>query len=467
MNPTDPVRAFLDDHEQDLLDELRDWVRIPSVSSEPEREMDVLRSANWLVGRLRDIGFPVVERWGTEGGPAVYACWDVDPDAPTVLVYSHHDVRAVRAATWGESAPFEPQGRDGRVYGRGTSDAKGQVLVHLWGLRAHLLQSGGRPAVNLRLLVEGEEEVGSPHLAALLADRRERVAADLVVLSDTMLWTLDAPAICTGVRGMVSAHLEVRGPSRDVHSGAVAGVAPNPCMELCRLLAQLHDDKGRVTLPGFYDAVEEISAEEREALAALPYSDEDWLSRTETGTVGGEHGYTALERVWVRPSAEVLTLIGGDPIGASRGAVPSIAQADLSIRTAPAQKVADVAEQLRQWIDERISDKVDYELTVSEESGQEPYRTPGDTPALRALEAAMAKGFAATQVGRMRNGGGAPASLLADVTGAPVVFFGTGLPEDHWHDSDEKVEVEALLKGAATMGHFWSELAAVHQQRGG
>jgi acetylornithine deacetylase/succinyl-diaminopimelate desuccinylase-like protein len=263
---------------------------------------------------------------------------------------------------------------------------------------------------------------------------------------------------------MVSAQLEVRGPQRDVHSGAVSGPAPNPVIEVARLIGQLHDEQGRITLPGFYDDVLPPDEEERAAIANLPYTDEDWLARSETSSIGGEEGYTVLERLWLRPAAEVLTIIAGDPAGPARGAIPSLARADFSIRTVPGQSVPRVAEQLRQWVKERISDRVDYTLTIPEESGQEPYRTPLDLPALAALREAMAEGFG-REVGLMRNAGGSPASLLHDVTDAPILFFGTGLPEDNWHDSDESVRIDMLQAGAATLAHLWPRLAALAEDQ--
>ena len=378
---------------------------------------------------------------------------------PTVLVYSHHDVRAAKDETWAQVAPFEPAVRDGRVWGRGTSDAKGQVLAHLWGLRAHLATTGrSAPAVNLRVIVEGEEEQGSPHLKALLEEQRDRVQADVVVLSDTLLWRADAPAVCTGLRGALNVSLEVRGPQHDVHSGAVSGPAPNPIIELSRLLAQLHDDEGRVTLPGFYDDVLPPSEADRAAFAALPFSEDDWLERTGTSSIGGEAGYTVLERLWLRPAVEVLSIVGGDIESPPRGTIPSVARVDLTVRTVPGQTVARVADQFRQWVEERLSDRVDHELTIPLLTGQEAYVTPPDTPALTALRAAMAEGFGG-EVGEMRGAGGAPASLLHEVTGAPVVFFGTGLPEDNWHTSDESARIDVLAAGAATLALLWRELA--------
>lgn len=447
------IHSFLNDRRDRLAEELCEWLRLRSVAGVPEHVPEVIRSAHWLAGRLRDLGFPMVEIWPAEGTPTVYAEWCAAPGAPTVLVYSHHDVRAVKDEQWSETGPFEPVLRDGYVYGRGSSDAKGQVLAHLWGLRAHLAATGRDVrAVNLKVLVEGKEETGSAQLAGLLDEHRP--GADLIVFSDTLLWHREHPAVCMSMRGMLLAELEIYGPLRDVHSGAVSGPAPNPAVELARLISALHDDK----VPGFYDAVVEPSARTREQLAALPYSDEDWLTRSETRSICGEAGLTVLERLWARPAAEVLTVVAGDPDGPSRGAVPAVATAAISIRTVPDQTVAEVADQLRRWVATTISDRFEYELSIGEKTGQEPYRTPEDHPAVAVLAAAMEDGFGAP-AGRMGNAGGGPAGLLARKVGAPLLFFGTGLPEDRWHDDDERVALDVLVAGAATLPSFWERLS--------
>ncbi|MEV4276408.1 M20/M25/M40 family metallo-hydrolase [Actinoplanes xinjiangensis] len=458
---TTNVRDFLAGHRDAMVAELAEWVRIPSVAGVPEHLVDLRRSANWLAAALRETGFPSVELWDTEDGPAVYAEWCAEPGAPTVLVYSHHDVRAAKDEEWDETGPFEPKVRDGYLYGRGASDAKGQALAHVWAVRAHLAATGRQnPAVNLRVLVEGEEETGSAHLRQLLRDNRDRVGADLIVFSDTLLWRADHPAVCVSMRGTMLAQLEIMGPLQDVHSGAVSGPAPNPVLEMSRLLAQLHDDKGRITVPGFYDSVVEPSQRFREELAALPYSDADWLERSLTRSVGGEAGYSVLERLWTRPAIEVTSMIAGDPIGPSRAAVPSVATADLSIRYVCDQTGTEIARQLRRWVADTVSDRFGHRLTVSPETAQDPYRTPEDLPAVAVLADAMGEGFG-RPAGRMGNAGGGPAVWLTESVGAPVVYFGTGLPEDHWHDSNERVSIDVLLAGAATLAAFWERLPSV------
>lgn len=464
------LRAFVRSREAELGRRLAEWVRIPGILGAPDHSQDLLRSANWLASEFREVGFPMVEVLPTGESHTVYAEWCQAPGAPTVLVYSHHDVRAAKPENWALTAPFEPVLREGRLYGRGSSDAKGQIMAHLEAVRAHLGVRGTdagqdagtspdpAPRVNLKFLVEGEEEGGSPNLAKLLEDHADRVAADLVLFSDILLWDAAHPAVCVSLRGMLSAHLEVYGPERDVHSGAVSGNAPNPAFELGRLLGLMHDQDGRVAVPGFYDDVEPLPSDLRDALRDLPFSEEDWLARSETGAITGEKGYTVLERLWLRPAVEVTSIIAGDPLGVSRAAVPAVASADLSFRTVPGQRLEKIAGQLQEWVAATLGDAYSYSLVPDLETAQEPYRTP-EHPAVAALEKAMAAGFHADRTGRMGNAGGGPAELLSRTLAAPVLFFGTGLVEDHWHDSDESASLDVLMNGAVTLACFWEELA--------
>ncbi|WP_411104912.1 M20/M25/M40 family metallo-hydrolase [Streptomyces sp. cmx-4-9] len=443
-----------------FLKALREWTAIPSVSADAARSGDVTRSARWLCSALRQSGFPVVEEWATEGLPAVYACWPAeDPAAPTLLIYSHHDVHAVKEAEWCETLPFDPVLREGRLYGRGASDAKGQVICHLWALRAHLAGQGrAAPAVTVKLLVEGEEEIGSVHLADLLAKHGAQLTADVLMVSDSMLWSLEDAAVCTSVRGSVNASLEVRGAQRDVHSGAVSGAAPNALTELCRVLGRLHDDAGRIDIPGFHDAVREPTAANRAGLEALgPPDPATWMRDTGTFGTGGEEGRGLMERVWFRPSAEVSRMVGGDPEGPARGVVPATASADILLRLVPDQSADEVARQLRHWLDGLARGNFTYDLEVSS-TISDPYTTPEDHPALAALMTSMSHAFGGPAL-RMGNGGAAPAAQLAGALAAPVLFFGTGLLSDRWHGPDEKVEVRALQLGAQTLAEFLGALS--------
>lgn len=451
---------YLAAHEPELVGELMRWVAIPSVAGDPEHAKAVAWSASELAALCRKAGFPVVELWEQGDGRAVYAEWTTDASRPTVLVYSHHDVRAVVPGAWQETEPFTPVERDGRVYGRGTSDAKGQVLAHLWGVRAHLAATGrDAPAVNLKFLVEAEEELGSPNLERLLDEHHDRLAADLVVFTDTMLLDADHPAVSLSIRGMVGATLTVHGPESDVHSGAVSGAARDPTLSLARLLAELCDENGRVTLPGFYDDVD-TPGHVRAELARLPFDEREWVARSRTGRIVGEPGFTVPERLWARPALEVIEIRAGDVDGQPRAVIPRTATATISIRLVDRQRPERVARQLERWLAERMP-RDQWSLETTLDTAGPPYRTPDDHPAVAALAEAMADAWQVPvdEVGRMGNGGGGPADLLTRKLAAPVLFFGTGLVEDRWHAPDERVRIEVLRKGAATLAAFWPRLA--------
>ena len=449
------IRTYLDEAAGDIVERLSSWVAIPSVSADPDRRMDMSRSARWIAGELRDAGLDTT-LLPTGDSFAVLGERLVDPEAPTILVYTHHDVRHAKPEEWSETEPFTPVLRDGRLYGRGASDAKGQVLAHVWGLRA-FDACDDRP-LNVKLLIDGEEEIGSPNLEALLREHHDRLACDAIVFSDTIQWRDDAPAPVTSMRGTLTATLTVMGPERDVHSGVASGVTLNPSLVLSRILAAMHDDSGRIAIPGFYDDVASVSPGRRRELNELPFDQDVWLERTETRVITGEAGYTVPERLWVRPAIEVISLLAGDPTGIERSVIPREATASLSIRTVPDQRNHDVADRLREYVAAAMPVGAAYELTVDERIAQEPY-TSRRNAMLDALELALARGYGTEVRGRMGNAGGGPADLLSQELKASVTFLGTGLPEDHWHASDESVDVRMLLQGAATIAHLWREVA--------
>lgn len=443
----------------EIIERLKSWVSIPSVSADPDRHIEVVRSAHWLAAELRDAGMSVsILRTGEVA--AVLAEVTGDPALPTVLVYSHHDVRHAKPEEWSETEPFTPVVRDGRLYGRGASDAKGQALAHVWGLRAYLASiPHGAAGINIKMLIEGEEEIGSPNLAALLDEHRMDLACDYIVFSDTIQWRADSPAPVTSMRGTLTATLEVTGPARDVHSGVASGVTVNPALTLADVLSRLHDDSGRIAVPGFYDDVAPLSRQRKEELEALPYDEERWTERTETREVIGEPGYSVKERLWVRPAIEVISLLAGDPDGIERSVIPRQATASLSIRTVSGQRNAVIADLLRDFFAAQMPAEAQYTLTVDEDIAQEPYLSPAG-PMLDALERALERGYGMPVRGRMGNAGGGPADLLSLRLEAPVYFIGTGLPEDHWHASDESIDLSMLRHGAATIAHLWHELGS-------
>jgi acetylornithine deacetylase/succinyl-diaminopimelate desuccinylase-like protein len=457
---TDPaVRAAVEAGEHDMVEGLIEWLRIPSISGDPEHHDDVRRSAEFLATRLRDIGFPTAEVWETAGLPSVFAEWPSDDrDALTVLVYGHHDVQPVTPLDLWQHPPFEPVVDGDRLLGRGAADDKGQVWFHTLGVVAHLAATGRTsPAVNLKLIVEGEEESGSPHFAALLAERNDRVAADVVVVSDTGMWSRDTPTVCVGMRGMTDGQIDLHGPTGDVHSGSFGGAIRNPLTELARLLGAMHDGDGHITIDGFYDGVLELTDDERALIAKLPFDETAWLANARSGTTYGEKGFTTLERVWARPTAEVNGIWGGYIGAGHKTIVPSVGHAKVSFRLVPGQEPADIQRKVEAWLAARVPGG----LTWSMEwygPGVRPCQTPLDHPALAAVTRAMSAAFG-TEVLYTREGGSGPEADLQKVTGAPVVFLGVSLPDDGWHAPNEKVEIPLLLKGAEAAAYLWDELA--------
>jgi acetylornithine deacetylase/succinyl-diaminopimelate desuccinylase-like protein len=467
------VHGFIHDNAEGFFADLKEWLAIPSISADPAHGGDVRASAEWLAGHLRATGFPEVEIWETgtadsPGAPAVFACWPAaDPAAPVVCVYGHHDVQPADPAGEWDHPPFEPAERDGLLLGRGASDDKGQVLIHTLGLRACLAASGTTaPPVTLKLLIEGEEESGSPHFAALLTARADRLACDVVVISDTTMWAADVPSMCTGMRGLVGAEITIRGPERDLHSGSFGGGVPNPAAAMAALLAGLHDSDGRVTLPGFYDRVLPLTGEEREAFARLPFDERAWLADAGNSlATAGEAGYTTLERIWGRPTAEVNGVWGGYTGPGGKTIVPRDAHAKLSFRLVAAQEPAEVLAALESYVAAHTPAGLVAEV-IPEGPGVRACFSPPDSPAVQAGRRAMERAFG-REVLFTREGGSGPEADLAEILGAPLVFVAVGLDSDRIHAPNERVDMGLLLKGAEACAYLWQELAAAPGLPGG
>ncbi|PRY02000.1 dipeptidase [Allonocardiopsis opalescens] len=460
------VRAYIAEHAGDFLTELKQWLAIPSISADPAHRGDVAASARWLAEHLRGTGFPVVEIWETAGAPAVYAEWPAaDPQAPTALVYGHHDVQPADPPEAWHHPPFEPVERDGRLYGRGASDDKGQVLFHTLGLRAALAASGAAaPPVTLKLLVEGEEESGSPHFAPLLRSRLDRLACDVVVVSDTTMWAADVPSMCTGMRGLTDCEISLYGPDGDLHSGSFGGAVPNPAAAMARLLAGLHDDDGRVAVPGFYDDVVELTGAERELFGRLPFDEDAWLATAGSRAAAGEAGYTTLERVWARPTAEVNGVWGGYTGPGGKTIVPRSAHAKVSFRLVAHQEPGRIQRLFREHVERSVPPGLRAEV-VFHGPGVRPCFSDIDAPEVRAARRAMERAFG-TEVLFTREGGSGPEADLAEILAATLVFVAVGLDDDRIHAPNEKVEVDLLLKGAEAAAYLWSELAGARSGAG-
>ncbi|MBB5956116.1 acetylornithine deacetylase/succinyl-diaminopimelate desuccinylase-like protein [Saccharothrix tamanrassetensis] len=456
-DPENPERAAVNALAGDFLAGLREWLAIPSIGTDPAHHGDVGRSARWLADALRRDGWPDVQVWDTGPAlPAVYACRPAaDPDAPTVLVYGHHDVQPVDPVEQWHHPPFEPTLVGEELFGRGASDDKGQIAMHLLGVKAHLAAVGAaQPAVTIKLFIEGEEESGSPFLTRLLDDHRDELECDLVVFTDTPLYARDAPTICTGQRGVYGAEVVFTGGSSDVHSGRAGGSVPNPATAIARLVAALHDDQGRVQLRDFYADVVEPTETERADYAALPFDENVWLANSGGAqALSGEEGWSTLERVWVRPTAEVNGIHGGYTGPGLKTIVPASASVKLSFRLVPDQRLEQVADALREFVAAHTPPGLRAEV-IPRGDGVPPYAMDVSHPAVGALRDAVEGAFD-QPVRFSRTGGSGPAALLHGWLGVPVVYLGATLPDDRIHAPNERVVVPLLLRGAEAAARLW------------
>lgn len=454
------VRAYIEAHRDEFVSSLKEWLEIPSISADPTHHGDVHRSARWLADHLTATGFPTVEVWQTPGLPAVFAEWPAaDPAAPTVLVYGHHDVQPVDPVSEWETDPFRPSERGTSLFARGASDDKGQVLFHALGVSAALAASGAdAPPVTLKMLVEGEEESGSVHFAELMRTRRDRLDCDVVVISDTTMWAADTPSMCVGMRGLTDVEISLHGPERDLHSGSFGGAVPNPLKAMSDLLSSMHDDDGRVAIPGFHDGVVEASPAERELIAQLPFDERAWLASAASTATWGESGYTTLERLWLRPTAEINGMWGGHTGSGGKTIVPRSAHAKVSFRLVPGQEPLHVQDCVRAHVEAHTPAGLRAE-TVFGGPGVRACASDLSSGALKAARTAMERAFG-TRVLFTREGGSGPEADIADILGAPLVFVAVGLDEDRIHAPNEKVEIPLLLKGAESVAHLWEELGA-------
>jgi acetylornithine deacetylase/succinyl-diaminopimelate desuccinylase-like protein len=439
-----------------ILATLFSWLRIASVSAEPGRAEEVTTSAEFCAGLLRDAGFEHVAVLPTGGLPSVYGDWlHAGPDAPTVLVYGHHDVQPVDPLDQWTSPPFEPVIVDGECRARGSIDDKGQTLYQIEAARG-LLAGLGRLPVNLKLLVEGEEEVGSPNFEALLRAEAVRLACDVVVVSDTGMIGPDVPSATVGMRGLVAYDVALRTATIDLHSGMWGGTVPNAALVAARLAAGLHDDRGRVTLPGFYDRVRPLTPAEQASLAAQPFDEAEFRAKAgEVAYLEGEAGFTPLERVGVRPTAEVVGILGGYGGPGIKTIVPATAGFKVAFRLVPDQSPADVDAAFRAWLDERVPTGVG--LTVTPEGAVAPALTPLDHPALGALARAIEAVWGRPPL-YTREGGSGPEEALGRVLEAPVLFLGVGLPGDRIHAPNERMVMDQFWRGLLAAGELLLEL---------
>jgi acetylornithine deacetylase/succinyl-diaminopimelate desuccinylase-like protein len=448
------VLSNISENEAATLADLFAFLRIPSVSADPAFAGEVTRCAQWLAGAFQQAGFEArVEPTG--GPPVVTAEWRGAPGAPTFLVYGHYDVQPADPLEAWTSKPFEPTVRDGNLVARGASDDKGQVFCHLAGARAHLEANGSLP-VNVLFLIEGEEESGSGHLEGFIAANRERLSCDAVVVSDLAQLGAGVPAITYGLRGLAYLEVTLRGPAHDLHSGSFGGAVRNPANALARMIGSLHDERGRVAVPGFYDSVRALEDWEREMFAGLPFDQEAYKRDLDVGALPGEEGYSVLERVWARPTLDVNGIWSGYTGEGAKTVIPSVAAAKLSCRLVPDQEPRRISH----LVSERLNGLCPPGCVVEVKTlhGAKPVLLPVDAPAAKAAREAVKQGFGVDPV-LIREGGSIPVvEVFGRVLNAPVVLLGLGRPDDRAHGPDEKLNLEDFQKGVRTSAWLWEIL---------
>jgi acetylornithine deacetylase/succinyl-diaminopimelate desuccinylase-like protein len=452
-----PAITYIQERRDAFIEELKEFCRIPSVSTKSEHKADMQRAAEWLTGSMRAIGLEHVEVMPTAGHPVVYADWLHAPGVPTALIYGHYDVQPPEPLELWITGPFDPTVRNRELYARGAVDDKGQVFMHLKALEAHL-KTRGRLPVNVKLLIEGEEEIGSRNLDPFIAKHQDLLKADVVVISDTAMIAKGAPGITHGLRGMVYFQLDVEGTRSDLHSGTFGGAVINPALALAQILSRLKDGNGRITIPGFYDDVRKLPADERRALARLPFSETKLRREIGAPALFGEKGFTTLERLWARPTLEINGLYSGFIGEGAKTVLPSRAMAKVSMRLVPNQDPAKIARLFARHV-KRLCPKT-VRLKMTEVSGRAiPWLAPTDHPAMQAVAQAIQKGFGKKPV-FTRTGGTIP--VLATFTRllkAPSLLMGIGLPDENAHAPNEKLDLDNLHHGMLSAVHLWLELA--------
>ncbi len=457
------VVDFINVNRDRYVEELKEYLAIPSVSALPQHAGDVRRAAEWTVQSLRDAGLENVRLIETPGNPVVYGDWMNAPGTPTILYYGHYDVQPVDPVNLWTTPPFEATVRDGEIYARGAADDKGQVFMHIKAVEAYLKKGGGLP-LNIKFFIEGEEEVGSVHLDEFVRNHKADLAADVVVISDSPMFDRGIPSICYGLRGLAYFQIDVRGTRSDLHSGSFGGAVANPGFVLAQLLAQMKDRSGKVKIPGFYEDVRELSDAERAEWKKLPFNETKYRKELGAPKLFGESGYTTLERVWARPTFEVNGLLSGFTGEGAKTVLPATAMAKVSMRLVPDQEPNKIAELFEAYL-KKIAPKT-VEVKLTRMHGGKPWMTEFDNKFVRAAGRAIEQGFGKAPVFN-REGGSIPVvSTFQEELGLPSVLFGIGLPDENAHAPDEKLDLGNFHNGIIASAYLYKEVAALNGSEG-
>lgn len=448
---------FARENQGRFLSELKDLLRIPSISTLPAHSGDVRRAAEFLVKELTRIGLEHVELIETDGHPLVYADWLHASGKPTCLCYGHYDVQPPDPLEEWTTPPFEPTERNGNLYARGAVDDKGQMYIHVKALESLMQANGGKLPINVRVILEGEEEVGGEGIARFVREHPERLRADFALISDTEMFAPGLPTLCVGLRGMIYTEIEARGAATDLHSGMYGGAAPNPFFALCQILAQLKDSGGKILIPGFYDALQTPSAEELKAWKTLPFDESEFLEK-EVGSsqLTGEMGYTVLERLWARPTLEIHGMPGGFTGAGAKTVIPAKAVAKVSMRLVPDMQPAKIFSLYKNYVHSLCPQGITLDVRLIH-SG-DPIVIGVDNPYVKAATVAMHQVFGKETV-FVRSGGSIP--IVGDFERSlkiPSVMMGFGLPDDNLHAPNEKFHIANFYRGIESLIRFFHSL---------
>lgn len=453
------IIKYIESNKERYLDELKDFLSIPSISNEENHKEDVRKAAIWLEGHLKGIGLDNVKIFETEGHPIVYAdCMKAGNDKPTILVYGHYDVQPVDPLELWTNPPFEPTVKGNKIYARGSADDKGQIFIHIKSIEAHLKNNGKLP-VNLKVIFEGEEEIGSVNLHKFLSKQKELLKADYVVISDTSMYTDNLPSICYGLRGLCYMQIDVTGPNRDLHSGTFGGGVHNPINAVAEIISKLKDENNRILIDGFYDDVIKLSQKERDEFKRLPFDEKKYKADLEVEELHGEDGYTTIERVSARPTLDCNGIWGGYQGQGAKTVLPSVAGAKISMRLVPNQDPDKVAALFEKYIMKIAPKSVKVKVTALH--GGKPSVTAIDTPAIKAAVKALKDAFGVDPV-FFKEGGSIPiVNEFNEILNADAILLGFGLPDDNIHSPNEKFDLGNFYKGISTVAYYYDELSKI------
>ena len=452
------ISNYIEENKDRFLNELFDLLKIESISADPAYKEQVRDCAQAVKLSLIEAGADTAEVIETGGHPMVYGEKMVSSDLPTVLVYGHYDVQPPDPVELWDSPPFEPVVKNDKIYARGAADDKGQFYMHVKAFE--ILNKKGDLPVNMKFMIEGEEEVGSENLEGFLRENKERLEADVILVSDTSMVSMETPSLETGLRGLAYMEIEVTGPNRDLHSGVYGGGVANPINVLCDMIASLQNDEGKITIPGFYDNVVELSEKERDEIAAVPFDLEEYKKDLGIKAVKGEKGYSTVERTGIRPTLDVNGIWGGYIGEGAKTVLPSKANAKISMRLVPDQSSDEISEKFQKHFESIAPDYV--KVRVTPHHGGEPVVTPTNTNAYRAASKAIEKAFGKSPV-PTRGGGSIPIiALFEEILGLKTVLMGFGLDSDAIHSPNEHYGIENYLKGIETITYFHEEYAKMN-----